>query len=149
MSNDLTVKLIKRYEGCSLKAYKCPAGIWTIGWGQTIWNGRKVQPGQVITQAEADADLLKEIIRYGNNVKSLVKVPLTEGQLGALTSFAYNLGVGNLGSSTLLRMVNAKDFTGAAKQFARWNKAGGQVLKGLVTRRASETHLFTTGRLDF
>lgn len=134
--------LIKQFEGCRLSAYLCPANVPTIGWGFTTWNGKKVQLGQKITQAEADAALLNEYDGYEGQIRELVKVPVSANQLGALVSFAFNLGVGALRSSTLLKMLNAGNYAGAAGQFARWNKAGGKVLKGLVTRRAAEASLF-------
>lgn len=134
--------LIKQFEGCELSAYLCPAKVPTIGWGFTAWNGKKVQLGQKITQAEADAVLLKEYDGYEAKVRALVKVPVSANQLGALVSFAFNVGVGALRSSTLLKMLNAGNYAGAAGQFARWNRAGGKVLKGLVTRRAAEAALF-------
>lgn len=130
--------LIKQFEGCCLTAYRCPAGVWTIGWGFT----HGVKPGQVMTQAEADARLLKEYQAYEAKVRRLVKVPLTANQLGALVSFAFNVGVGALGSSTLLRLLNAGNYQGAAAQFARWNKAGGRALAGLIRRRSAEARLF-------
>ncbi|WIA55086.1 lysozyme [Sphingobium sp. WTD-1] len=114
----------------------------TIGWGFTTWNGKKVQLGQKITQAEADAALIKEYDAYEAQVRALVKVPVSANQLGALVSFAFNVGVGALRSSTLLRMLNAGNYAGAAQQFARWDKAGGRVLAGLTKRRAAEAMLF-------
>jgi len=134
--------LIRQFEGCRLSAYLCPAYVPTIGWGFTTWNGKKVQLGQKITQAEADAALLNDYDGYEGQVRELVKVPVTANQLGALVSFAFNVGIGSLRSSTLLKMLNSGNYAGAAGQFARWNKAGGKVLKGLVTRRAAEASLF-------
>lgn len=130
--------LIKQYEGCKLTAYLCPAGVWTIGWGRTT----NVKRGDTCTQAQADAWLHAEYDAFERKVRALVKVPVTDNQLGALVSFAYNVGVGALGSSTLLKLLNAKDYAGAADQFARWNKSGGRVLAGLTKRRASEAALF-------
>ena len=89
---------IKQFEGCHLKAYKCPAGVWTIGWGHT----KGVQPGQVITQAQADSLLQGDLLDYVNLVNNL-KLKLTQGQFDALVAFAYNCGVGNLNKSTVLR----------------------------------------------
>lgn len=134
--------LIRQFEGCKLSAYLCPAKVPTIGWGFTTWNGKKVQLGQKITQAEADAALLNEYDGYEGQIRELVKVPVTANQLGALVSFAFNVGIGALRSSTLLKMLNSGNYAGAAGQFARWNRAGGKVLKGLVTRRAAEASLF-------
>lgn len=130
--------LIKQFEGCRLAAYLCPAGVWTIGWGRTT----NVKRGDTCTQAQADAWLVAEYDAFEKKVSGLVRVPVTSNQLGALVSFAYNVGVGALGSSTLLRLLNAGDHAGAAAQFARWNKAGGKALAGLTKRRAAEAALF-------
>ena len=130
--------LIQTFEGCKLSAYLCPAGVPTIGYGRTTG----VKLGQTITQAQADAWLLEEYDGFERKVRALVKVPLTANQLGALVSFAYNVGTGALGSSTLLRLLNKGDYAGAALQFARWNKAGGRVLNGLTRRRKAEADLF-------
>jgi len=136
--------LIKTFEGCKLSAYLCPAKVPTIGWGFTTWNGQKVKLGQTITQAEADAVLVREYDAYEAQVRKLVKVPVTANQLGALVSFAFNVGIGALRSSTLLKMLNAGNYAGASGQFARWNRAGGKVLAGLTRRRAAEAAFFNT-----
>jgi lysozyme len=130
--------LIKKYEGCRLKAYKCPAGVWTIGFGHT----GNVKEGQVITQAQADALFDKDVQKFVDGVNKLVKVEINQNQFDALVSFVYNLGIGALKKSTLLQYVNKKQFDKAANEFDRWNKAGGKVLKGLVNRRNSEEALF-------
>jgi lysozyme len=130
--------LIQKYEGCSLKAYKCPAGIWTIGYGHT----GGVKQGQVITQSQADALFDKDVQKFVDGVIKLVKVDINQNQFDALVSFSYNLGIGALKKSTLLQYVNKKQFDKAAIEFDRWNKAGGKVLKGLVNRRNSEEALF-------
>lgn len=130
--------LIKSFEGLRLSAYKCPAGVWTIGYGTTAG----VKEGQVITKERADELLRDDVKRFEDQVLRLVKVPLTQGQLDALVSFTYNLGAANLGNSTLLRLLNAGDYKGAAAQFDRWTKAGGKELPGLVKRRAAERALF-------
>jgi lysozyme len=134
--------LIKKFEGCKLTAYLCPAKVPTIGWGFTTWQGKKVQLGLKITQAEADAALLKEYDAYEAKVRKLVKKPLTANQLGALVCFAFNIGVGALGSSTLLKLLNGGKYADAAGQFARWNKVGSKEVRGLTIRRASEAALF-------
>ena len=133
-------ELIKSFEGLELEAYLCPADIWTIGYGHT----GNVKEGDSITKAEAEALLDKDLRTFRNGVKRLVKVPLNENQFGALVSFAYNLGLGSLQNSTLLKMLNAGDYTGAADQFLRWNKSGGKVLTGLVRRREAERAVFLT-----
>lgn len=130
--------LIKSFEGLCLSAYKCPAGVWTIGYGTTA----DVKEGQSITKERAEELLREDVKRFEQQVQRLVKVPLTQGQLDALVSFTYNLGAANLANSTLLRLLNAGDYEGAAVQFDRWNKANGMVLPGLVKRRAAERALF-------
>ena len=132
------MSLIKQFEGCKLTAYLCPAGKWTIGYGRTT----NVKKGDTCSQAQADAWVVEEYDAFEARVRRIVTVPLTANQLGALVSFAYNLGVGALRDSTLLRLLNAGDYKGAAAQFARWDKAGGRVLAGLTKRRAAEAALF-------
>lgn len=133
--------LIKSFEGLRLSAYKCPADVWTIGYGTTAG----VKPGQRITEQQAEELLRKDAAQVEAQVLRTIKVPLTQGQFDALVSFTYNLGAGNLADSTLVRLLNAGDYMGAAAQFDRWNKAGGKVLKGLVTRRAAERAMFEGG----
>lgn len=132
------IPLIKEFEGCKLKAYKCPADVWTIGYGHT--DG--VKEGDEITQQEADRLLADDVHSFSAGVQRLVTSDINRNQLGALTSFAFNVGLGNLRHSTLLRLVNKGDFVGAANQFSRWNKAGGKVLAGLTRRREAERQLF-------
>ena len=132
------VPIIKEFEGCKLKAYVCPAGVWTIGYGHT--DG--VKEGDEITQQEADRLLADDVHSFSAGVQRLVTSDINRNQLGALTSFAFNVGLGNLRHSTLLRLVNKGDFVGAANQFSRWNKAGGKVLAGLTRRREAERKLF-------
>jgi lysozyme len=132
------LSIIRQFEGCKLKAYLCPAGVWTIGWGRTA----NVKRGDICSQEQADKWLVQEYDAFEKKVRALVKVPVTANQLGALVSFAYNIGTGALGSSTLLKKLNAGDYAGAAGQFARWNKAGGRILAGLTKRRAAEATLF-------
>ena len=132
------LSIIRQFEGCKLKAYICPAGVWTIGWGRTT----NVKLGDICSQEQADKWLVQEYDAFEKKVRALVKVPVTANQLGALVSFAYNIGTGALGSSTLLKKLNAGDYVGAAGQFARWDKAGGRILAGLTKRRAAEAALF-------
>lgn len=129
---------IKRFEGCSLTAYRCPAGRLTIGWGRTCG----VREGDTCTQAQADAWLAEDVALFADGVRKLVKVPVTEGQFGALVSFAYNVGLSALANSTLIRKVNAGNFDGARDEFGRWVNAGGKRLDGLVRRRAAEAEMF-------
>lgn len=143
MINEDSKNLIKFFESCSLTAYQCPAKIWTIGWGSTKYsNGTKVKPGDKITQQQADELFDTMIKEFETGVKKLVKVTINDNQLGALVSFAYNCGLGNLASSTLLKKLNASDFEGADKEFQKWTKGAGKVLPGLVKRRLQEATLF-------
>lgn len=135
------IDLIKQFEGLSLTAYPDPGTggePWTIGYGHT----GGVKKGQTITESRAEELLREDVRRFEVAVDRLVKVPLTQAQFDALLSFAFNLGAGNLGSSTLLRLLNAGDYAGAAAQFERWVNAAGKIMPGLVRRRAAERALF-------
>ena len=140
------IPIIRKFEGLKLRAYLCPAGVWTIGYGNTFFeNGSKVQEGDKITLDRADRLLFFVVTKFENEVKKIVKSAINENQLGALTSFAWNAGTGNLTKSTLLKKVNANpnDVT-IRDEFMRWTKAGGKVLNGLVTRRKAEADLYFT-----
>ena len=132
------INLIKRFEGCELKAYKCPAGVWTIGFGHI----KGVQEGDVITQADAHNMLVEELDEYEGYINDMVSVELNQDQYDAMVSWVYNLGGGNLKASTLLKVLNAGDYAGVPAQIMRWNKAGGKVLEGLTRRRQAEADLF-------
>jgi GH24 family phage-related lysozyme (muramidase)/co-chaperonin GroES (HSP10) len=132
------LRLLKSFEGLRLQAYQDPVGIWTIGYGTTSG----VRPGMVITEAEAEALLRRDLNRFEAAVADLVKVPLNDDQFSALVSFTYNVGEGALASSTLLRLLNQRDYSGAADQLLRWNRAGGVELAGLTRRRRAERSLF-------
>lgn len=134
--------VLKHFEGCELAAYPDPAtggAPWTIGYGHT---GPEVKRGLVWTQEQADKALVADLHKFETAVSAVVRVPLTQGQFDALVCFTYNLGIGNLQNSTLLAMVNARNYDGAAEQFKRWNKANGKPMKGLTRRRAAEQCLF-------
>ena len=132
------VNLIKHFEGCRLEAYKCPAGVWTVGYGHT----KGVKEGDAIEQEAAEAFLIEDLEAFEQAVARLVKVPITQQQFDALVSFTFNLGAGNLAASTLLRKLNNYQYAEVPEQMMRWVKAGGQVLDGLVRRRAAEAALF-------
>lgn len=133
------LELIKSFEGCVLKVYLDAIGLPTIGYGHLIKPGESFTK---ITQKEAE-DLLKSDAQiFVNGVNKLLEVNVTQNQFDALVSIAFNIGLGNLKSSTLLRLINAGDYKGAADQFPRWNKAGGKVLNGLTKRRNAERDLF-------
>lgn len=133
------IELIKTFEGCRLEAYKCPANVWTIGYGHT---GSTVHQGLKITQAEADRLLKNDLVIHCNNVSKLVKVPLNQNQFDALVSLEYNIGYGNFKNSTLLKLLNQKKYNEAVNQFDRWVYAGKTKLAGLARRRDSEKRLF-------
>lgn len=133
------VDLIKVFESCVLHAYLCPAGVWTIGYGHT---GPDVKKGMIITQADAERILDSDLKIFSSMVTPIIKVPINENQFSALVSFAFNAGVYALEKSTLLRMLNKGDISGAAAQFERWVYADGKVLPGLVRRRKAERALF-------
>jgi lysozyme len=136
-------KLIIKYEGLRLEAYKDPVGIWTIGFGSTRIFDRQVCEGDKCDRTQAEIFLDEHIEIISRAIKKLIKVEVTENEFCALVSFAYNVGVGALRYSTLLRKLNDKHPKEmVAAEFARWNKAGSKVLAGLVTRRKDEADLF-------
>ncbi len=132
------LNLIKEFEGLRLQAYKCPADIWTIGYGHTAGIG----PDDVITEAQAISLLCQDVVASEQAVNQYVHVPLTQNQFDALVSFIFNLGVGNFLTSTLLKKLNAGDYDGAVQEFERWIHANGKALPGLVRRREAERVLF-------
>jgi lysozyme len=147
--------MIMHHEGVRNKPYQCPALLWTVGVGHVIdpqhakvpMADRKQLPipagwDRVLSNDEIMDILKKDLNRFEQGVLRLIKVPLTQGQFDALVSFSFNVGLGNLQNSTLRMKVNRGDFEGAAEQFLVWTKAGGKVLKGLVTRRTDEQALF-------
>ncbi len=137
------INLIKKFEGKHLEAYLCPAGVPTIGYGHTgRVNGKPVALGMKISEKEAEDLLKKDLKMFEKGVLNCVKVPLSQGQFDALVSFSYNLGIGNLQKSTLLRLLNKKKYDEAAEQFKCWVKAGNTTLNGLVKRRKAEKKLF-------
>ena len=130
--------LIKHFEGCELYAYKCPAGVWTIGYGHT----KGVEPGMQITDEDAHNMLVEELVEYESYINKLVTVGLNQNQFDAMVSWVYNLGSANLQASTLLKVLNAGQYGEVPAQMLRWNKAGGKVLEGLTRRRQAEADLF-------
>lgn len=133
------VELIKESEGLRLQAYlPTPNDVWTIGYGHT----KTAVKGMKITRAGAEALLLEDLRWVETAIDTYVQVPLNQNQYDALASFIYNVGATAFRKSTLLKLLNASDYTGAADQFPRWNKQKGKVLKGLTTRRYKEKTLF-------
>ena len=132
------IELIKDFEGRRLVAYQDSVGVWTIGYGHTkdVWEDR------LIIKSTADRLLAEDLAEFEEYVNTLVKVPLTQNQFDALVSWTFNLGPTNLTESTLLKKLNARDYDAAPDEIRRWNKAGGEVLEGLVRRREAEAALF-------
>jgi lysozyme len=137
------IKLIKGFEGCHLKAYKCPAGIWTIGWGETLG----VKEGDVWTQEYADVVLRERVGQFMLAV--LKRCPQLHVEpanlLSACTSLAYNIGVGAFGACSVSRKTMRRQYASAADAFLLWNKAGGRVLRGLTLRRQYERKVYLAG----
>jgi len=133
------IDLIKKFEGCRLKAYRCSAGVPTIGYGNTYYeDGSKVKIGDMITQERAES-LLKELVKkYYHQHKNI-----TQNQFNAITSFCYNVGNGNYNKSTLKKklLINPND-PSIRNEFMKWNKAGGKELLGLTRRRKAEADLY-------
>ena len=129
---------IKKWEGCRLEAYRCSAGVATIGWGHT----EGVQMGDRICLNKAEKYLLDDLVEFQKGLASLVDVEVTETQFIALMSFVFNIGLGAFKSSTLRKKINAEDFEGATAEFGRWIHAGGKVVQGLVNRRKEEAEFF-------
>ena len=131
--------LIKRFEGCRLTAYQCSAGKFTIGYGHT---GADVSKGMTISQKQADELFEQDLVKFEQYVSKLVKVSLNQNQFDALVSWTYNLGPGNLGSSALLKELNAGNYDKVPVQMNRWVFSGKVKLPGLIERRAIEAELF-------
>lgn len=134
--------LTEEFEGCRLTAYQDQVGVWTIGYGHT---GPDVTAGLTITSDEAQALLAKDVSSAADSVNNLVAVKLTQQEFDALVDFVFNLGAGAFRGSTMLRDLNAGDFTNAAAQFDMWDHAGGAVVAGLLRRRQAEAELFEGG----
>jgi lysozyme len=142
--SDDCIELIKRLEGFRAKPYRCPGGQPTIGYGACYYaDGHRVtMRDATITPDAADALLRAIAARVWGSVQGMVHVPLTQGQVDALTMMAYNIGETAFHQSTLIRKLNKGDYTGAAAEFPRWSKGGGVVLAGLEKRRALERRMF-------
>lgn len=138
------IELMHKFEGCRLESYLCPAKIPTIGWGNTFYeSGRKVKLGESINQERADRLFEWVASSFETQVRGLLKVELNENQFSAIVSFAYNVGITNLRSSTLLKKVNInKNDSSIFTEFLKWDKAGGKVLTGLTKRRQEEGSLY-------
>jgi len=136
------VDLIKRFEGLRLRAYKCPADVWTIGYGSTLG----VQDGMIISAHEAGEFLERDLKRFEGGVTRLCGAVAQPNQFGALVSFAFNLGLGALQRSTLRQKVLRGDHSDVPAEFMKWTRGGGRILPGLVKRRAAEAELYASAQ---
>tara|TARA_B100000795_G_scaffold228472_1_gene185197 strand:- start:74 stop:517 length:444 start_codon:yes stop_codon:yes gene_type:complete len=132
------LSLIKKFEGCRLESYKCSANVLTIGYGHT----GGVLETDVITQDIANELLQEDISKFEKYVSDNVIVELNQSQFDALVAWTFNLGVGNLRSSTMLKKLNETDYVSVPSEMKRWNKAAGKTLDGLIRRRLAESLLF-------
>ena len=132
------LSLIKKFEGCRLKAYYCSGGVLTIGYGHT----GGVKETDTITQEEADKLLKGDILKFEQYVEDNVMVELDQSQFDALVAWTFNLGPGNLRESTMLKKLNNGEYESVPFEMRRWNKAGGKTLDGLIRRREAESLLF-------
>lgn len=132
------IALIKKFEGIELEAYQDSVGVWTIGYGHT----KGVKEGDNISLKKAEQMLEEELVEYEGYINNMVELGLEQNQFDALVAWVYNLGPTNLGQSTLLKVLNQGLFNEVPYEIKRWNKAGGEVLNGLVRRREAEALLF-------
>ena len=153
------IQLIKSFEGCHNSPYKCPATLWTIGYGRVLYPDQarlktgeratyplRSEHNRVFANDEIDALLEADLLRFEAGVLRLCPASAdNQCHLDAIVSFAFNVGLGNLQSSTLRMKYNREDYDGAAEEFLKWNKAGGKVLQGLERRREAERALFLAG----
>jgi len=142
--SDKGIQLIKHFEGVRNKPYRDCVGLWTVGVGHLIGDGKSLPESwnKLFTTEEVDALLKQDLVRFERGVQKLLPVPLTQNQFDALISFSFNLGLGVLQRSTLRQNILRKDFKGAAEEFLKYVRAGGKIVKGLVTRRNDEKALF-------
>jgi lysozyme len=142
-TNRAGIELIKSFEGLKLAAYKCPAGVWTIGYGHTTAAGPPaVKGGMKITAEQAAEILVRDLVAYEAAVMNALRRNPNENQFSAMVSLCYNIGPGAFASSTVVKKFNAGDADGAAAAFRLWKKGGGKVLPGLIRRREAEIELF-------
>lgn len=143
-TNKEGIKILHEFEDCKLKAYLCPAKVWTIGWGNTFYaDGSKVKEGDKMTQIQADRLFEVILAKFESGVRNAIKVTLTDNQFSALVSFAYNVGLANFRGSTLLRKLNINpNDPSIGSEFLRWVNKGSAFEKGLTRRRTSESDLY-------
>lgn len=142
MISDADLAYLIKHEALRLNAYRDTAGFWTIGVGHLVTKDKNAPKPEPITREQAMVLLKEDATAADRAISRLVRVPLTENQRRALLSFVFNVGARAFAESTLLRLLNARDYKGAADQLLRWNKSGGKVTDGLVTRREDERALF-------
>jgi lysozyme len=138
------LKMLAHHEGVRQKPYKCPAGLWTVGVGHLIGDGKTLPDSwnKSFTLDEVYDILAKDVARFERGVNKYITVPLRQNEFDALVSFSFNLGLGVLQRSTLRQALNRGDKEGAIASLLKYNKAGGKVLKGLDIRRKDEAALF-------
>jgi len=138
------INLIKRFEGVRNRPYRCSAGLWTVGVGHLIGDGKSLPESwnRTFTKEEIDALLIRDLSRFERGVGMYIKVPLRQCEYNALCSFAFNLGLGTLQRSTLRQKLNRNDKEGAAKEILKYCRAGGKIIKGLQIRREAEYRMF-------
>jgi lysozyme len=140
--------LIRRFEGFRAEAYRCPAGVWTIGYGHTSQAGPpRVRPGMIMSEAEARRVLAGDVRIFAEDVRAALTREVSPEQFSALVSFAFNVGSGAFRRSSVLRAVNAGAFADVPQRLALWVKADGRTLEGLVRRRKAEGEMFAMRRV--
>lgn len=141
------IEMLKHHEGVRCKPYRDCVGLWTIGVGHLIGDGKSLPDewNKTFTMEEVDALLRKDLGRFERGVQKFCPVPLKQGEFDALVSFSFNLGLGVLQRSTLRQKILRGDKKGAAEEILKYNKAGGKIVKGLVNRRNDEYQLFLRG----
>lgn len=143
-ASEKCLKMLAHHEGVRQKPYKCPAGLWTVGVGHLIGDGKSLPDAwnRTFSLEEVYAILAKDVTRFERGVEKYISIQLTQGEFDALVSFAFNLGLGTLQKSTLRQKLNRGDKEGAIESLLKYNKAGGKILKGLDNRRKDEAALF-------
>ncbi len=138
------LQMLAHHEGVRRKPYRCPAGLWTVGVGHLIGDGRSLPDSwnRTFTLEEVYDLLAKDVARFEKGVKKFVPIPLTQGEFDCLVSFSFNLGLGTLQRSTLRQALLRGDKVAAMQSLRKYNKAGGRVLRGLDNRRKDEEALF-------
>ena len=137
------INLLRHFESYEMKAYTCPAGVWTIGWGFTQINGVRVKKGDIINLEEADKELIKQLRTYENVVRKAIMIKkINQNQYDALVSLCFNIGGSSFRRSDIVKLINNRNFIGACRIFNLWSSAAKKRSKGLLRRRMSERNLF-------